>query len=440
MSLSMSRETFRRITKSSALVAGATALTFAFSLLSLAINARALGAHQFGLLAVVQAYFAFVSGLTTFDNWQPVVRLGVRSPKRISLIISSGLALDVAATAAGAVLATLGLLAFRHVLGIDVDAGLALYFYAVSMLTCLGGTPKGYFRLKGRFDVLATNQLAFGLLLLVSSLGLWLAGASLETYLYVFAVITAFPAVSILARMLLMMRREGLAVTNPFASPSRRHFFRHVLRLATGNSILSTLLTSRHQVALFIISSIVGSSAAGLFAVATRCANAFTRMVVPVNQVLFPELLKLASEGDPVSVRRSMRRTAVGLVIVGLALGMLASMSSTLIVTVAAGREFSGAADVFWLLLVAEVALWFGYYFNPIILHTSGQMPILKANGFLAILTFLAATAFAHQFGILGVGVALMAGAICNCATLYALAEVGVRQTIQKRPIHPAHV
>lgn len=440
MSLHMSRETLRRITKSSALVAGATALTFALSILSLAINARALGAQQFGLLAVVQAYFAFVSGLITFDNWQPVIRLGIRSPKRIGLIIGSAVALDLAACAVGATVALIGLVAFRHALGIGEQSQLPLFLYAVSMLTCLGGTPKGLFRLEGNFGLLAMNQLTFGALLLASSIGLWYFKASLDEYLIVFAVITAFPAVSIFIRMLIALRRRGIAIANPFGTPSRRRFFRQFFRMATGNGMLSTLLSSRHQVALFVVSSILGSSAAGLYAVASRCANAFTRMAAPLNHVLFPEILKLARERDPLSVRSAMRRAAVGLVFVCLALVVVASATSTLIVTATAGREFAGAADLFCLLLVAEIALWFGYYLNPIILHTSGQMPILKANAVLAILTCVAAAAFAQAFGLLGVGVALISGAISTCCVLYALAESGVRDALRKHPMQAAHV
>lgn len=436
----MSNETVRRLTKSSAIATGATGISFVCSMAALALNARALGASDFGLLAVVQAYFAFISGLATFDNWQPVVRLGVRSPARIGLILGSTVSLDLIASAAAAAVAVTGLLTFGGPLGIERDHSLPLYFFCISLLAGVGGTPKGYFRLKGRFDILAMNQLSFALLLLCSSFALWYWGASLDIYLVAFAILTAIPGVSIFIRMLLSLHAEGIAVLNPFISASRRRYFKRVLHLSSGNSILSTLLTSRHQVALFIVSSMVGTSAAGLFAVAIRCANAFTRIAAPINQVLFPELLKMVSERDPILVRRSMRKAALGFLVFCIALSALAFFASEQIVVLVAGAEFSAADDIFAVLLVAEIALWFGYYFNPIILHTAGQSPMVKSNAAVMVFTCAASLVLAKVAGALGVGFALLAGSILTCAGLYLLAEQGVGKAVAKQTLDATHV
>ncbi len=396
---------------------------------AMALNARSLGTQQFGLLAVVQAYFAFLGGLATFDNWQPVVRLGLRAPKSLGLIIGSSLTLDLIACATAVLVAMTGLGLFLSLMDINHQAVLPIIVYGTSLLAGVGGTPKGYFRLEGRFDVLAMNQVAYNVLFLVAAAVLWYEGASLDTYFIVFAFVAAFPGVSLLCRMLLSMWTKGCAVRNPFSFASGRRFFRHFLRIAIGNSAISTLQTSRHQIALFIVSLMAGSAAAGLFAVGARCANAITRLVSPLNQVLFPEILRMAGEQDPMVLRDSMRRTVITLTALCAAVAAMGVIMSKYVVNLAAGSGYEAAADLFALLLTAEIALWLGYYFNPIILYAAGQTPLLKVNLTLMLLTVIVSVMFAHFLGALGVALALAIGGVGTFAALYKIASHSLRRS-----------
>jgi hypothetical protein len=113
-------EGIQRIVRGSFTVVSATSITFACSLIALALNTRVLGVEQFGKLALIQAYFSLISGLTAFDNWQPVVRLGVRAPGKIGLVLGCGVSLDICASVAAALISTLGMVVFADALGIDV--------------------------------------------------------------------------------------------------------------------------------------------------------------------------------------------------------------------------------------------------------------------------------------------------------------------------------
>jgi len=401
----------------------ATAVTFACSLVALGLNARALGMEEFGRLALVQAYISFVSGLMTFDNWQPVVRLGLRSPKKLGLVIGSGMILDVCASTAAATVAAVGVLLFSGPLGFETALILPTLVYCSSLLAGLAGTPKGYFRLAGRFDMIAQNQIANGLLQVGSAVVLWHLGAPIQAYLVVLGIISAAPGVSFLVRMIVELRRERVAIVNPLATLSRRRYFKTFLRLASGNSILSSLVTSRHQVALFIVSAVAGSAATGLFAVASRCANAFARFVIPINQVIFPEIMRHARERRASEVRGAMRAMTLIAAFAALVLASLGMPASEVIVTVAGGAEFAGAAKIFSVLFLTEIVLLASVHFNPIILNAIGQRPLLILNLTIGTMTTLAALGLAREWGAIGVASAMLGGTICTYLALYLMVE-----------------
>jgi O-antigen/teichoic acid export membrane protein len=252
----------------------------------------------------------------------------------------------------------------------------------------VSGTPKGYFRLEGRFGLLAFNQICTGLLQLVSSIVLWLLDAPFETYLVVFgtgAVLTRPVAVYPHADQL---RQRGIRIVRPWGAPSRRRYFKTVLRMTGGNSILSTLTTSRHQISLFVISVLAGTAATGLFAAASRCANAMNRALVPISQVIFPEILRLHVDRSVLEVRRTMNRITLVIAICALGIVAASALVGPWVVNLVVGREFADAAPIFTVLLAAEVTLWASFHFNPFLLNTVGQTPLLRLGLaiFLAIL------------------------------------------------------
>jgi O-antigen/teichoic acid export membrane protein len=245
---------------------------------------------------------------------------------------------------------------------------------------------------------------------------LWYLEAPFEAYLTMIALLNAYPGISLLLQMLLSLKGTHQVMTNPLRSRSGTRFFRVFLRIASGNSLLSTLATSRHQIALFIVATLSGGSASGLFAVASRCSNAITRFAAPLNQIMFPEVMRLLGSARTAEIKGTIRRITVSVALGALTLMVVGVLGSQIIVTAAAGQDFVTAAPMFALLLVAELTLVAGVHFTPIILAEVGQRPLLILNSAIAAAMYLAAMGLGSYVGPAGVAVGLLAGAACTYA------------------------
>lgn len=204
------------------------------SVIALALNARSLGPGDFGTLAVIQAYVTFISGLATFESWQPVIRLSARSRSRLGRAASCGIALDVSAAVVATAVAVGGVLLFGESIGVSHQDRLLALIYSLTLLASLAGTPKGVLRLNGRYDVIAGNQLAQGAAVVVASLVLWAIEAPLIAYVAVLAAIGALYNLALFVRLLVYARRENIKLFNPLRSVPGGVSFGHSLSWPPG--------------------------------------------------------------------------------------------------------------------------------------------------------------------------------------------------------------
>lgn len=397
------------------------------AVLALALNARALGVRDFGILALVQAYAAMISSLATFESWQPVIRLGVKSRLRLGLTLSSGILLDVCAALVATAVAIGGILLFSPAVGIaDGDRELAL-IYSLSLLAGVAGTPKGFFRLTGRYSVLVGNQITQGLALLFASAALWFFEAGLDTYVICFAIIAAAYNFSLFIRMLVHMRRDGIALVNPLRSILARRYMRHVLRMALGTSLLSTLWNMRRNLSLFLVGALIGPAATGVFAVGSKLANMVNRISGSLNQVLFPEIVKITHSNSGSDAARLTWRLSAIAASIAVALAAFAYLVREPIVLLAAGPGYQGAGTIFGLLFLAECIGLAGLHLNAVIQGLRGTGPLLFISTGALLLFFALSVVLTGPLGANGVAVASVAGAMLMYLAMLITAGLELR-------------
>ncbi|WP_287233499.1 oligosaccharide flippase family protein [Mesorhizobium sp.] len=396
---------------------------------ALAFNARSLGPKDFGTLAVIQAYVAFISGLCTFESWLPVIRLCAQSPQRLGSAASCGMSLDVLAATLAAIIAICGILMFGTVIGVSEENRLLAVIYSFSLFAGVAGTPKGVFRLNGRYDILVGNQLAQGVAMVVSSFVLWTFDASLFVYVGVLASIGALYNLTLFARLILYARRENIKFSNPLRSRSKRRFFRVFLAMATGTSFLSTLVGSRRHIALFLVSGILGEVAAGSYSAASRLATMVSRVAGPLNQVVFPEIAKFSMKKPPSELYKMGRRITI---ISFAASGVVALLGIILrqpIMIVSVGPAYSDASLLFAILFAAECFGLAGIHFNPLIQTFTGAKPLVKIMTLAMIFYVPLSIGLAFWWGAPGVA---WAGLIVSFSIYMAMAAVS-RMLIRRR-------
>lgn len=432
---SRARPPIRRLRRQFATLLGASAVSAIAGLVALTVNVRGLGAEQFGALSLILAYTALFGAISTFDTWQPVVRLGVRAPRSLGLILSAGILLDVTAALAATFMAILVSMAFGPWTGIPVEVLWLAQLHALSLLGGVAGTPKGYFRLTERFDILAGNQIWLALALALASLVLWLAAAELATYVVVFALVSATFNLTLMLRMVLTLRSKGLRLTFPFASPAGRRVLRMLFRTATGTSLLSTLTSNRRHLALLLISNLLGETAAGLLAAAAQLASAVSRFGNLAMQVLFKSVLQAAHQHAPSLWRSKVLKATAISALAAAALALAAIPASALAIPILLGASFAASVPIFAGLFAAECANLAVLHLNPVIQQKAGPRPLVGIAAAGMGLHLAAIFVLAPLWGAMGAGMASLMGSLLVAAMMLVTADRLLRRAISRADV-----
>jgi O-antigen/teichoic acid export membrane protein len=333
------------------------------SLVALAFNTRGLGASQFGVFTVIQGYVALWAAICTLESWQAVCRLGTEEGADVRKICRRTLTLDVAAAVAGFALAASGILLFGSAIGLSAEHKVLALIYALTLLAGLAGTPKGYFRLIDRFDVLAMNQVFNALLTVAASLALWYLEADLPAYIYTFLAIGVVYRLQLVIQLLSKLKRTPPVSVAPVAQDLS---FKRLAGMTFSISLLSAVIINRKNMALLTVSGIAGSAAAGIFAAAMKGAAPLTKAADLTNQVIFSDVVRAlrAPVVNPGKVRRLRRLSFAMLALLMAAAGFGALLAKPL-VEVLFDASFLGAAPVLAVLLFVEALHVAALIFNP---------------------------------------------------------------------------
>ena len=128
-------------------------------LITLSIMARGLGAEVFGIVVLVQTYVLVISGLTTFQSWQALIRYGAISlksedPCEFQNLLKFTMVLDVIGIVIGVAVGYLAAPLIGPFLKWNSDVVVYAQAYSFLTLFTVIATPIGVLRLFDRFDLL----------------------------------------------------------------------------------------------------------------------------------------------------------------------------------------------------------------------------------------------------------------------------------------------
>lgn len=417
-----------RIMRNVAWLTGSTGLVGLCAVGTLALNARGLGTADFGTLSLIQAYAALVAGFTSLESWQAVVRLGVRMPKRLDTTIASGLVLDATVAFFAGVLAIGGIWVAGEAFGISEPQQRLASIYALSLFAGVAGTPKGFFRLRQDFRTLAGNQSALAVAMLIASAVLWGVEADLTAYVITFGAISATYNLTLVVRMLSVLRTDGKKLSFSFCKAPRRRHLKMMMVISAGNSVLASLHSSKRHIAIFLVGYLLGEAAAGIYSMASRLVTSISRFAALMNQILFPEVLKAAADFAPWMLRRAIYKATLLGGALALFLTTIGAVASEWIVQLVGGRDYSSAASIFSVLLAAECIGLAGIHFNPVIQQNQGTGPLVYFSFVSFSIFAVVGTTLSYQFGMLGFASGVLAGSISLYLMMAARVLANLRQ------------
>ena len=351
-----------RILKNMGLLFGGKTSAVLIGLAVLAIAARALSIEELGTLLLLHAFIALMTGIATFKSWQALIQFGAKPLEtgdlpRFHRLLRFSIGLDITAAFIAAILSVAVFLLFHEAIGLPDDIFWYAIAYCLLCATNFRSSPLGVLRLYDRFDLISLHDQAVPIVRLVgASLGLWLGG-DLTWFILVWMAAAAATNIVMPALALRELSRrgalKGLFSKRPTLKAPQSGIWRYVLM----SNIDATIDLVDKQLPTLLAGALLGPAFAALFKIARDVSDVLAKGARLLNQVLYPELVRLMIAGLTARAIRIIIFTSLYLLAAGIGLAVLMSLFGPGLFAVALDSNYTRVASVATMLVIAAALM-----------------------------------------------------------------------------------
>jgi len=420
-----------RLLSNAGLLGGARLIAAIMGVATLVITAKALSDNiAFGTLLFIHAYMLFFSEIGSFQTWQALIRFGsdeveTENAPRLAQLLKTGIILDAFA-AVLAFFASISLFGFFLYLKskIGIESNSVILFRQTNVAI-------GVFRLFDKFSILAARALVMPSVRLIGVIiaayqGWGLTGfltvwflASLLSYL----VLQIFAVIEIHKRRFWpLIRQEKTCRKNDFPG-----LYGFILKTNIDTS-LNSLKSNFPSLAVMLV---FGPALLAVYRIAEEISRLLRRGVKLFDQVLFPELSRMAVNIDFKALIKTTTRTAIAMGIAGFVISVIVLLFGENILKTAFDDSFSDAPKLSVLLLIATTLIGAAtpFYTAFYVLMRPGAAIWVRLAGtvsFIGIFFILS-----QSMGLFSIGWAAIIGAIIETVLVVFFIKVIInKQTV----------
>lgn len=425
---------FRRLLRNAGTLLGANVLASALGFVAFAIAARALGAEQFGVLALVLAYVTVIDTVANFQSWQALIKYGAEDlaradSKAFAALVKFGTLLDLSCALAGTALAILLLPLVMRMLDVEPNAASLFLIYSVVIATRVTGTATAVLRLFDRFDLLASQQIAVALtrVCLVGA-ALLVQGTSLRGFVLAWATAEVLGNVTLLSLAWRQLHRMGYRKV--FASSARwaAQFHAGLWSFVWTTNLQSSLKLGLREADTLALGALVGPAAAGLYKVVKQVETVASRAFAPLTQALYPELAAAAARRDRAGIVRSLGLASVMVTAVFAVLLLLFAVGGKAALHTLLGAEFGAAYAPAMVYLCGTLISAATFGLQPTALALGIPQQSLRVLALSTIVYAIAFGTLATHYGLMGAALAYVVFYVAWSALMIALVRRRLRE------------
>ncbi|MFQ5786245.1 MAG: lipopolysaccharide biosynthesis protein [Alphaproteobacteria bacterium] len=424
--------TLRRVFRNAGVLLGGKAVAGLFGLGALALTARALGPEVFGVLILVHTYVKLIGGLTKFQSWQTVIHFGARCLDEqrkgdFRRLIAFTFLLDGASALVGAAVAVAFAALAAGWLGWGDDTVPLAVAYSALLLVTIKATPVGILRLFDRFDLLSVQSAVSPAVRLAGAGIAYAVGGGLEAFLIVWFLSGAADGVTLLALSWREFGRRGLrdgffSIRGSLVAP-----FPGLWRFAWTANLNSAVTTVGEHLSTLVVGWVLGPAPAGLYKIAGRYAHALATPAGLLRRTVYPELAKLSARGGVKASRKVVLRAGLIAGSVALAVLVLLVPLGEPLLRITVGEAYVGAYGVLLLLTLATAVLVFGFALEPALYAMGRPDLLLRISLIMVLVNIPLLYGLLLWLGLIGAGIAAVAGAVTWFGVLVMVAMRGWR-------------
>lgn len=321
------------------------------SLVYLAIAARTLGIEGFGHFALIIALGQAITGFSSFQTWQFIVRWGAIDAGQAGGDLSRAreatgfaVALDMVSIIGGTLVSIIVVLTAPLWLDIPPEMLWLAFFYCVVSLIGIRTTPTGMLRLHFQYAKAAAAEAVQPLIRTGGAVLAWWLMPDVTGFILAYAaseVATAFALWVVATRV----QPVSLASISLRTIPARH---KDAWRFMLSTNMSGSLAVAGKQVMILLVGTFGGAYLAGGFRIANQLGVALIALAQTISKAILPELVH--ARDNAVEIARRMANIAA---IAGVTAVVSAILFGREGLGLIAGEEFKG---FYWAMIILSIA------------------------------------------------------------------------------------
>ncbi len=346
-----------------------------FSAIQTVVIARILGVSDYGLLSLILAYVAVLNMFFDLKVWETATKyIGTywetgEHDKARSMIKLSYI-LDIGSGVVAFIIAILSAKLISTYIIHSPQAYVFIWIYSISLFVdTANSTSDAILRVFDRFKNIAfinSFQKFFRLIVVVALL---YSGLGIKGVLYGF-ILASFVGFSV--RMWLVMKTLKHNDLQGWLSADIsliRDQWKGIAWFLGNTSFIATLKTGNERyLGILILGYFVGKDAVAFYKIASSIASVVNRIVDPIYEAIYPELVKLASSNAIEDFKNMIKSTTKSLVLIIIPIGVIIIIFAEPIISLVFGKDYVPATNALRILAAAVLIVRCTFWINPALL------------------------------------------------------------------------
>ncbi|TZG29686.1 lipopolysaccharide biosynthesis protein [Sphingomonas montanisoli] len=335
---------------------GGKAIAGIVSIIYLIIVTHSLGARDYGVLILVNAYAVFMGSVVAFSGYHGVVRYGSQALEAgdidgMARIVRFMAVVELGFGVVALVLAALIVPFVGPRLGWSDDAMMLAIPYSLAVLATVRATPQGILQIAGRFDLIGLHQAISPIVRLMGAAIVWAMSGGLAGFITVWLIASLVEGVAMWWLGMIAWRKlaDGRRLTGPWRGVLRERggFGRFIL--LTNFDI--TLRELAPNLAPLTVGWVLGPTAAGLLGLAQRASALLQQPATLLSQASYAVLADQVAKRQFALLRHTVWRSAAIAGAVAVPIVAVLGLLGDRLLVLLGGHSFTGGTTL--LILVA---------------------------------------------------------------------------------------
>ena len=346
-----------------------------FSAIQTVVIARILGVSDYGLLSLILAYVAVLNMFFDLKVWETATKyIGTYWEKgehdKARSMIKLSYILDIGSGVVAFIIAILSAKLISTYIIHSPQAYVFIWIYSISLFVdTANSTSDAILRVFDRFKNIAfinSFQKFFRLIVVVALL---YSGLGIKGVLYGF-ILASFVGFSV--RMWLVMKTLKHNDLQGWLSADIsliRDQWKGIAWFLGNTSFIATLKTGNERyLGILILGYFVGKDAVAFYKIASSIASVVNRIVDPIYEAIYPELVKLASSNAIEDFKNMIKSTTKSLVLIIIPIGVIIIIFAEPIISLVFGKDYVPATNALRILAAAVLIVRCTFWINPALL------------------------------------------------------------------------